>query len=235
MLATSIRQPSSEKGFDEPVPDDLEHPPLQLGRAPVELRQAGNAVPRLVAVRQPLVEHEEARAPASPDRRSACRNHGWPFPQWFSVRSPTMRRPRAWTASASEASARSPPRSGSISAKLARVVAVRASRREDRRQVEDGGAEPLDVVEALLDPARSPPNHSCGVSGPRPVGSSSQPRGTAQPGGSAAWPLAAKRSGKISYTTERRCQSGPPGSSERTKSSASGGSWATGPAPFSHA
>jgi hypothetical protein len=47
-------------------------------------------------------------------------------------------------------------------------------------------------------PGRSPPNHSTGVWGPRPVGSASHGRGTAQAGGSTSRPLRAKRSGKIS-------------------------------------
>ena len=50
-----------------------------------------------------------------------------------------------------------------------RVVAVRAARREDRRQVERRSRRALDVVEVLpRRRARSPPNHSHGVSGPRP-------------------------------------------------------------------
>ena len=36
----------------EPAAHDVEHPPLQLGRAPVELGQALHAPPRLVAVRE---------------------------------------------------------------------------------------------------------------------------------------------------------------------------------------
>ena len=39
------------------------------------------------------------------------------------------------------------------------------------------------MVEVPLEAARSPPNHSNGVSGPRPVGRSSHSRGTAHSGG----------------------------------------------------
>ena len=82
----------------------------------------------------------------------AVTNHGWRSPQWFSVRSPMMRIPRSCTARASEASASSPPSRGSTVGEARGVVAVDAPGREDRREVEDVGAERLDVVEALLDP-----------------------------------------------------------------------------------
>jgi hypothetical protein len=75
---------------------------------------------------------------------------------------------------------------------------MRASRGEERCQVEQVGAELVDVVEASLDPAEvAAVELELGFL-PTPVGRSSQSRRTAHSGASAAVPLEAKRSGKIS-------------------------------------
>ena len=80
----------------------------------------------------------------------------------------------------------------------ARVVAVRALRGEHRRQVEHVRPERAQVVEVRLDAAQVSAEPLERRVGPRPVGSSSQSRGTAHSGGTTSRPDDAKRSGKTS-------------------------------------
>ena len=178
MLATSMRQPSSSKGGLEPVPGHCGHSPAKLRRAPVELRQGANPEPRLVPVRQGVVEVEELALGRSGLAQAAV-NQSCATPTWLSVRSPITRMPRRWAASVSEASARrlraagrrgrrtsrrtggcsSPGRSGSGRSHWRRVLDVHRA---------------FDAREVAVEPR--------GVSGPRPVGNSSQERGTAHSG-----------------------------------------------------
>ena len=109
-------------------------------------------------------------------------NHSCSAPTWFVVRSPMTRMPRACAAGratparrrrrAAGRPRRTSSRRSDACCRRGRSVSGRARRRRARQ-----------VVEVVLDSGRSPPNHSKGVSGPRPVGSSSHSRGIAHSGG----------------------------------------------------
>ena len=195
MFATSIRQPSRPGVEPAPRPT-ARHPRAQLGRAPVELRQRADAVPRLVAVRQRVVEVVESRS-----ARSSCaaRNHSCPTPMWFErqvaehaeparMRGARQRRERLVAAEQRVDPVEGASRRSDACCPPGRTASGRAGRRPAPRC---GRAAPRSR-------ARSPPYHSRASSGPRPVGSSSQSRRTAQSGALAVDAARAKRSGKIS-------------------------------------
>ena len=157
MFATSSRQPSRSNGGREPALDDglgaPEQPLAERVGAVVELRQRAHAGPRLVAVRSRSSNQKKPRsgASASPcgarepavvvadvvDREVA--DHADPA----RVRGANERDERLVAAE---------QRVDLVEGR--RVVAVVGARREERRQVEDRDAEPLEVVQMRLDRRR---------------------------------------------------------------------------------
>ena len=123
------------------------------------------------------------RAPA-PGARCAATNHSCAEPTWFVVRSPSTLMPSHGPRATSEAKRLVASEQRVDAVERGGVVAMRAPRREHRRQVEHVRAE-------RQRRGRGAPRSRggrrrttrTGVSGPRPVGSSSQPRGIAHSGG----------------------------------------------------
>ena len=137
-----VDPPAVEAGV-EPAPRDRLHPLAQRRRAPVELRQRADAEPRDVPVRQRLVEEVELPLALEPLvlRAAVVQGQVADDPDAARVRGADERGERLVAAEK-----RVDP------VERRRVVAVGAAGGEERGQVEQVGAEPLDVVEMRLDP-----------------------------------------------------------------------------------
>ena len=144
-----VDAPAVEAGI-EPVPEDRAHARVQLLGAPVERRQRAHADPGCVAVRQPLVEVEEVAL-----RRPLVRSGALePVVRDAAVvhRQVADELQPATVRGAHEGRKRLVAAEQRVDAvERRRVVAMRAARGEERRQVDDVRAELLDVVEVLLD------------------------------------------------------------------------------------
>ena len=133
---------------------DRGQPRRELGRRVVQLRQRRGSptTTRTRAGASRRSSRSRARAPSG----SACaaRNHSCLLPVWFRVRSPITRIPRACAARVSDDERLVAAEQRVDPVERVGVVAVRGSRREERRQVDDVRAQALDVVEVLLDAAQ---------------------------------------------------------------------------------
>ena len=201
MLATSMRQPSRPSGPSSQRATTLsgavDDAAPQVGGAVVELGQAGDAEPGLVAVGV-LGEVVVARPRASAGSACAARNQSCPAPVWLVVRSPDHPDARP---GAPRRPARPAPRRRRAAGRPRRSSRRRSGGCSGPGTPASGTARPRPRSTRCCSrcsmPSRSPPYSCRGVDGPSWTTGSSQPAGSAQ-AGSGPWsaPERANRSGK---------------------------------------